>query len=246
MRSSTVIARIAASVVGAGAAGVRIDSPEHIREVKKNTNTTLIGLWKADTDGVYITPTLAHARAVVEAGADIVAIDGTGRPRPDNHDLAHVIRFLHAEFGAVVLADVGTADEGIAAAEYGADAVATTLAGLAMESPPQDGPAFDVVAALAARLDVPVIAEGGITSPGQARQALEAGAWCVVIGKAITSPDWITARYVEAIGRWDGYRPQGDRDISGHPVAPRADAQPARHRVRLAPGLPDSKAECET
>jgi N-acylglucosamine-6-phosphate 2-epimerase len=246
MRSSKVIARIAASVVGAGAGGVRIDSPEHIMEVKKATRTTIIGLWKAETDGVYITPTLAHARAVVEAGADIVAIDGTGRPRPDHHDLAHVIRLLHAEFGAVVLADVGTAAEGMAAAECGADAVATTLAGLTTESPHRDGPALDVVAALAASLDVPVIAEGGITSPGQARQALESGAWCVVIGKAITSPDWITARYVEAIGRQDGHRPQPDHDSSGHASPYQAATEPVRHRARPAPELHDGLAEGET
>jgi N-acylglucosamine-6-phosphate 2-epimerase len=201
MRSPSVIARVASSVVAAGAAGVRIDSPEHIREVRQNVDATLIGLWKAGTDGVYITPTLAHARAVVEAGADIVAIDATGRRRPDGRTLVDVISLLHAELGAVVLADVGTVEEGLAAAEFGADAVATTLSGLTNETAHHDGPALDVVAALATRLDVPVIAEGGITSPGQAREALDAGAWCVVIGKAITSPDWITARYVEAIGR---------------------------------------------
>ena len=202
MRNPSVIARIAASVMATGAAGVRIDSPEHISEVKRTVDATLIGLWKADGDGVYITPTIEHARAVVEAGADIVAIDGTGRPRPDDRDLTAVVRLLHDELGAVVLADVGTVAEGIAAAACGADAVATTLAGLTGEPPQEDGPALEVVAALAAALDVPVIAEGGITSPVQARGALDAGAWCVVVGKAITSPDWITARYVEAMGGW--------------------------------------------
>jgi N-acylglucosamine-6-phosphate 2-epimerase len=202
MRDPSLIARIAASVMAAGAGGVRIDSPEHISEVKRAVDATVIGLWKADGDGVYITPTMEHARAVVEAGADIVALDGTGRPRPDARDLTVVIRLLHAELGAVVLADVGTVAEGIAAAACGADAVATTLAGLTGEPLSDNGPALDAVAALAARLDVPVIAEGGITSPAQARAALDAGAWCVVVGKAITSPDWITARYVEAMDGW--------------------------------------------
>jgi N-acylglucosamine-6-phosphate 2-epimerase len=210
MRSAAVMARIAASVVSAGAGGVRIDSPEHIMAVKEAVDTPLIGLWKEGRDGVYITPTLGHARAVVKAGADIVAIDGTGRPRPDGHDLARVIDRLHAELGAVVLADVGTVAEGVAAAESGADAVATTLAGLyvhpgiRMGADGTSGPALDVVATLAGRLDVPVIAEGGIVVPGQARAALDAGAWCVVIGKAITSPGWITARFLEAVGHPDG------------------------------------------
>jgi len=199
LRSAQIIARIAASVAAAGACGVRIDTPGHIVEVKKTVDTTVIGLWKADSDGVYITPTLEHARAVVEAGADIVAIDGTGRPRPDGRDLAEVIRRLHDDLGAVVLADVASIAEGVAAAEAGADAVATTLAGTAGGVRTQEGPALDVLAGLQARLDVPVLAEGGITRPDQARAALDHGAWCVVIGKAITSPDWITARFVAAI-----------------------------------------------
>lgn len=218
MRSASMMARIAASVVAAGAGGLRIESPEHISEVKRTVDATLIGLWKADGDGVYITPTLAHAQAVVEAGADIVAIDGTSRPRPDDHDLAYVIDQLHTEFGAVVLADVGTLEEGIAAAACGADAVATTLAGLTGEPLHQDGPALDVVAALAARLDLPVIAEGGITSPAEARGAFDAGAWCVVVGKAITSPDSITAKYVEAIGRWHEDQAVASTDSTQHAV----------------------------
>jgi N-acylglucosamine-6-phosphate 2-epimerase len=204
MRSAQVIARIAAAVVAAGAGGVRIDSPEHISAVKLAVDTPLIGLWKADSDGVYITPTLAHARAVVEAGADIVAVDGTGRPRPDGRELAQVVRLLHAELGAVVLADIGTVAEGLAAAACGADAVATTLAGLTGGAGHPDGPALEVVATLAASLDVPVIAEGGIAMPSQARAALDAGAWCVVVGRAITSPGWITERFVEAVSHRDG------------------------------------------
>jgi N-acylglucosamine-6-phosphate 2-epimerase len=231
MRSALVIARIAASVVAAGAGGVRIDSPEHITAVKKAVDTPLIGLWKEGLDGVYITPTLRHARAVVEAGADIVAVDGTGRPRPDGRALAQVIDRLHSELGAVVLADVGTVAEGLAAAEAGADAVATTLAGLSGGSglpggaAGADGPALDVVGTLAGRLGVPVIAEGGIVVPGQAQAALEAGAWCVVIGKAITSPDWITARFVAAVSHLDG----GPARLAGGKLAVQPALEHATH-----------------
>jgi dihydroorotate dehydrogenase len=153
--------------------------------------------------------------------------------RHDDHDLAYVIRQLHTEFGAVVLADVGTLAEGIAAATCGADAVATTLAGLTGEPRHQDGPALDVVAALAARLDLPVIAEGGITSPAQVCEAFDAGAWCVVVGKAITSPDWITAKYVEAIGRWHEGQARAAIESMQHAVADRADGQLVRHQARL-------------
>jgi N-acylglucosamine-6-phosphate 2-epimerase len=243
MRSALVIARIAASVVAAGAGGVRIDSPEHITAVKNAVDTPLIGLWKEGQDGVYITPTLRHARAVAEAGADIVAVDGTGRPRPDGRALAQVIDRLHGELGAVVLADVGTVAEGLAAAESGADAVATTLAGLSGGSglpggaARVDGPALDVVDMLAGRLDVPVIAEGGILIPSQARAALEAGAWCVVIGKAITSPDWITARFVEAVSHLDGESarpapgPLAVQPVLEHPVRPGHGGRPSQDQL---------------
>jgi N-acylglucosamine-6-phosphate 2-epimerase len=221
LRRASVIAGMAESVVGAGAAGVRIDSPQHITAVKRAVDAPLIGLWKAGADGVYITPTLKHALAVAEAGADIVAIDGTARRRPDGLELAEVIRRLHGELGAVVLADIASVADGVAAAECGADAVATTLVGLVAndgdgsdgdgsEAPASQDFGLGVLAELAARVDVPVIAEGGITSPAEARAAIASGAWCVVIGKAITSPDWLTARFVQAVtDHDDGAGPGG-------------------------------------
>ncbi len=235
LRRASVIAQMAASVVAAGAAGVRVDSPAHITAVKRTVDVPLIGLWKAGADGVYITPTLRHARAVVQAGADIVAIDGTARPRPDQRELGEVIQCLHAELGALVLADVASVSDGIAAVERGADAVATTLVGLVSydgadgsNPPPPEGPALEVVTALAATLDVPVIAEGGITSPGQARAAIDSGAWCVVIGKAITSPAWLTARFVQAID-------DHDDDSSGPGYLRPADGAGPRGVVRRMP-----------
>jgi N-acylglucosamine-6-phosphate 2-epimerase len=55
------------------------------------------------------------------------------------------------------------------------------------------------VAALAARVEVPVVAEGRIATPREARAALDAGAWAVVVGGAITRPQLITARFVAAL-----------------------------------------------
>jgi N-acylglucosamine-6-phosphate 2-epimerase len=204
MRTTSVIARVATAVVAAGASGVRIDTPDHIREVRQAVGSVLIGLWKVGNSGVYITPTVEHARAVVKAGADIVAIDATARPRPDGRTLAEVVTVLHQELGALVLADVSNIEEGIAAAECGADAVATTLVGLA------GGTTLGLLTGLLARVDVPVIAEGGITRPEQARAALDCGAWSVVVGKAITSPDWITERFVEGMAATGGASPATD------------------------------------
>ncbi|MNC62676.1 putative N-acetylmannosamine-6-phosphate 2-epimerase [compost metagenome] len=48
-------------------------------------------------------------------------------------------------------------------------------------------------------LTIPVVAEGGICQPEQAAEALRLGAAFVVVGAAITRPQWIAARYVEAM-----------------------------------------------
>ena len=225
LRSASIISRIAEAVVTSGAVGVRIDTPAHIEAVRRAVDTTVIGLWKDGSSDVYITPTLEHARAVALAGADIIAIDGTPRARPDARSLPEVIEALHAEFGCLVLADVATAAEGIAAVRSGADAVATTLAGHTDAPLAEVGPAFETLSEMTARLDVPVLAEGGIERPQQAHDALRRGAWSVVIGKAITSPDWITARFVAAAaaGRGGVDTPGASGDGRGRPAQHEAD-----------------------
>jgi N-acetylglucosamine-6-phosphate deacetylase len=194
-----VMARVARAASLAGAAAVRVEGPEDIRAVRSAVSLPVIGLWKEGSEGVYITPTLEHARAVAHAGADIVAVDGTARPRPDGLSLGETIHRIHEELGCPVLADVSTLEEGLAAAEAGADAVATTLSGYTPYTEPLEGPDLDLVSLLAARLDVPVVAEGRYGSPEEARAALARGAWAVVVGTAITRPMLAAARFVEAV-----------------------------------------------
>jgi len=62
-----------------------------------------------------------------------------------------------------------------------------------------------LLGAMIAALPVPVIAEGRIHSPRQARRALDMGAWAVVVGSAITRPRTITARFASALRDNDGY-----------------------------------------
>ncbi|TFG94408.1 MAG: N-acetylmannosamine-6-phosphate 2-epimerase, partial [Calditrichales bacterium] len=47
--------------------------------------------------------------------------------------------------------------------------------------------------------DVPVIAEGRIWEPRQARKCLDLGAFATVVGTAITRPWVVTRRFVDAI-----------------------------------------------
>ncbi|MRG60734.1 putative N-acetylmannosamine-6-phosphate 2-epimerase [Agromyces sp. CFH 90414] len=190
---------MALSAIAGGAAGIRCEGPDDVRAIRAATTLPVIGLWKVGHEGVYITPTLDHALRVADAGADLVAIDATARPRPDGRTLAETIGALH-ERGIAVMADVATFAEGLAAADAGADVVSTTLAGYTHErGDAADAPDLELVRALAAALDVPVFAEGRIATPNQLATAFEAGAWSVVVGGAITRPAAITASFVAAI-----------------------------------------------
>ncbi|PWU54308.1 N-acetylmannosamine-6-phosphate 2-epimerase [Micromonospora sp. S4605] len=201
MRDPYVQARVAASVVRGGAVAVRVNGPDDVRAVRALVDVPVIGLYKHGTDDVFITPTAAHAVEVALAGAQIVAVDATDRPRPDGRTFADTVRSVRERTDALVLADVSTVAEGVAAVEAGADAVATTLSGYTPASPRSDQPDVELLARLVARLPVPVLAEGRYRTTEQIRRAFETGAHAVVTGNAVTSPLWITRRLIPATPR---------------------------------------------
>ena len=186
-----VIAAIAQAAVNQGAAAVRIDTPAHVSAVRQQVKAPIIGLWKQQLPGskVYITPQWHHAQAIATAGADMIAIDATPRNRPNGETVATLIAQIHAELGKPVMADVDTLEAAIAAVAAGADVVATTLYGYTAQTNHLAPPGFDLLRQLVKQLEVPVICEGGIASPQMARQALELGAYAVVVGTAITGID---------------------------------------------------------
>lgn len=200
MRDPATMARMASAVCDGGAAAVRVQGLADVRSVRERVDVPVIGLVKDGASGVFITPTLAHVRAVAEAGADVVAVDATHRPRPDGSSFADAVRMLHDELGVLVMADCDDVATGVAAAQAGADMVGTTLAGYTPARPKGEGPDLELIAALAAELDGhPLVAEGRIHSPQQAAAALAAGAHSVVVGTAITHPATITGWFVDAM-----------------------------------------------
>lgn len=203
MRHPDTMAQLAQAACAGGAAGIRTEGPDCVATVEQRVPVPVIGLWKeGPDDGVFITPTLAHALTVARAGARLVAVDGTRRPRPDGLDLARVVEGVHEQSDALVMADCGSLDDALAAGDVGVDMVGTTLAGYTDERPRTDGPDLELVSAIAQRLpEVPLLAEGRVHTPAQARQALEAGAFAVVVGTAITHPATVTGWFVEALGR---------------------------------------------
>ena len=201
LRDPDAMARIAQSAVIGGAAAIRAQGLDDIRAIARTITVPQIGLWKVGGEGVFITPTLDHAVAVADAGAHIVAIDGTRRERPDGRSLQQTIRELKQRFDVLVMADAGSVDDAIAAEDAGADIVGTTLAGYTGERARTTGPDLELVNTLASRLSIPLFAEGRIHTPDEARAALAAGAYSVVVGTAITHPASITSWYVDALAQ---------------------------------------------
>ncbi|MEV4278554.1 N-acetylmannosamine-6-phosphate 2-epimerase [Actinoplanes xinjiangensis] len=201
LRDPSTIARLARAAVLGGAPAVRcggVGGLDDVRAVADTVPVPVIGLTKRGTSGVFITPTVDDAVRVLESGATVVAADGTRRPRPDGAPLSRTADAVHAA-GGLLMADVATLADGVAAAEAGADLIATTLSGYTPDSPQQDGPDLALVAALAAELpSARIVAEGRYHHPEQVRAALDAGATAVVVGTAITDPVWITRSFAAA------------------------------------------------
>ncbi len=193
LRHPETMAQMAMAAVEGGAVGIRCQGLSDIAAIKGQVEVPVIGIWKDGREGVYITPTLRHARCCASAGADIVAIDATGRPRPDGRTYADTVRALHDE-GIVVMADCGSFADAERAVEAGSDIISTTLSGYTGERKKTDGPDFDLLGRMVAAFGdaTPVLCEGRIHTPDQLAQVMAMGAWAAVVGTAITHPTSIT------------------------------------------------------
>jgi N-acylglucosamine-6-phosphate 2-epimerase len=200
------VSNFALSAQMGGAAGIRTEGVENIKASKSKIKLPLIGLIQSSyTDGsVLITPDFKEVEEIIQAGADIVAVDATERIRPNGltgFEFLKRVRVSHP--GTLILADVSTFEEGVQAAELGADLVSTTLSGYtpATIQKAAEGVDFDLIGRLSDSLVVPVIAEGRILLPGEAAHAFDLGAYSVVVGAAITRPTVITQMFVHEIQR---------------------------------------------
>lgn len=201
MRHPETMAQVAAAVVRGGAVAVRLQGLEDIRQAAQLVDVPIIGLVKEGNEGVYITPTLEIARATADAGSQIVAIDATTRPRPDGLTLAETVAGLRESHPDVlVMADCDCIESARHAAEAGVDVLGTTLAGYTEAREKTVGPDLELLGQMTSEFpELPVIAEGRIHKPEQARAAIEAGAHAVVVGTAITHPTTITGWFAAAV-----------------------------------------------
>jgi N-acylglucosamine-6-phosphate 2-epimerase len=196
---------MAATAAQAGAAGIRANGVADIAAIRRRVTLPIIGIDKQrdpESGAIIITPDFAAARRIVEAGANIVALSCAAYQRPDPEALGELIHRIRSELKAAVMADCATTAEGVLAARLGADLVGSTLSGYTPDTAhlKTAEPDLKLVAELAREQAQPVVAEGRIWTPEQARAALEAGAFAVVIGTAITNPLAITARFMAAMG----------------------------------------------
>jgi glucokinase-like ROK family protein len=200
MEDTDTLRRVARSAVLGGAKALRLNSPEDIRAVRLDTQVPIIGIQKSYRGGMLrITPTFADAAALAAAGADIVALDCTDRTHSYGEPWREIVARIKAELNVLVMADIATLRDGIAAAQAGCDLIGTTLNGYTEDTAGTTSFDFELVGAIASATQRPVVAEGHIGTPTEARRALDAGAWCVVVGSAITRPGTITANFLRAI-----------------------------------------------
>ena len=202
LRTPEVMALMARACELGGAAAIRCQGLSDISAIKGRVDIPVIGLWKEGHEGVYITPTLRHALAVVNAGADVVALDATDRPRPDGRSFAETVAALRERAETLIMADCMTIDDIRNAVACGCDLVSTTLSHNkpAIETTLDEGPDVALLAQATSEFpDVPIICECHVHTPADAKAAIDAGAWAVVVGTAITHPTSLTSWFVSAI-----------------------------------------------
>ena len=204
LHSPFIMGRMALAALEGGAAGIRANTPEDVTEIKRVVDLPVIGLYKKDypDSEVYITPTMDEISAMVDCGCEIVAMDATARVRPDGLTLDEVFSEARKKYpNQLFMADCSNLEECLHAAEIGFDIVGTTMRSYTIYTKNAVIPDFGLFRQLKEQIKVPFIAEGGIWSPSDAKQALECGAFAVVVGSAITRPQLITRRYADAVAR---------------------------------------------
>ncbi|MBO4413156.1 MAG: N-acetylmannosamine-6-phosphate 2-epimerase [Clostridia bacterium] len=202
LHSSFIMGRMAYAAMLGGAKGIRANTPEDITEIKKNVSLPVIGIVKKNFDNseVFITPTTELVDSLVSVGCEIIAMDATFRKLPDGRTIWEMFPELRDKYpDQLFMADCASYENGIEAAKLGFDIVGTTLYGYTRDPIPCPAPNYELICSLVRDAGVPVIAEGGIWSPRQLRQAMDCGVHACVVGSAITRPYEITKRYAAVL-----------------------------------------------
>ena len=189
------------SAVLGGAKVLRCCWKQDIEAVRDIEGLTIIGISKVfkengTDDDIFITPTFEDAKEVIEAGADIIALDARITPKRGKDELLSLLKQIHESYPNVgIMADCKTYEEGVFAAESGyVDIVATTLSGMGKEL---HHPDYKLIRKFKENLNLPINAEGHVWELGDLDLVNAAGADMVTVGSAITRPHLITQRFTD-------------------------------------------------
>lgn len=207
IKDGTVMHLMARAAKLAGAKMIRTSSARDIQAIKEETGLPVIGLIKREHPGYMgrITMTMREVDECMDVFSDIISIDCTDTPRGDGLTAPEFLRQVKAKYPSIIImADCATLEEAKAAYEAGADLVGSTMNGYTPATAHCKGePNYELVAQMVEALPCPVIAEGRVHTPEQARRMLEIGAWAVVVGGAITRPLEIASRFMAAVKDFD-------------------------------------------
>lgn len=203
LHSDFIMARMAVAAKEGGASGIRANSVVDIAAIQKAVDLPIIGIIKRDYEGadVYITATMKEVDELMTVRPDIIAIDATTSTRPNGESLKEFFQKAKEKYpDQLWMADCSTIDEMLTADQLGFDFIGTTLVGYTKQSQGDkiESNDFEIIRKALSQLSHPLIAEGNIDTPDKVRRVLELGAYSVVVGSAITRPQLITKKFVEA------------------------------------------------
>jgi N-acylglucosamine-6-phosphate 2-epimerase len=202
MHGSNIMAAFAKAAADGGAVGIRANGTDDIYAISQKVCLPIIGILKIWDQNlrVFITPDYSSAKSVIEAGASIVAMDGTMRDRPNGETLEWIIKRIHEEYPDIpVMADISTFEEGVYSSQCGADMISTTLCGYTPQTNHVKEFSFELLEKLVKNIKKPIIAEGKIHTKEDAAKILKLGCHSIVVGTAITRPEIITSWFVKEL-----------------------------------------------
>ncbi|PTT44450.1 N-acetylmannosamine-6-phosphate 2-epimerase [Aeromonas sp. HMWF016] len=205
LHSDFIMGKMALAAARGGASAIRANSVVDIKAIKQEVSLPVIGILKRDYPGsdVYITATMQEVDELMAAAPEMIAIDATLHQRPDGLTLAQMVEAIRARYPELLLmADIATVEEAQHAEVLGFDCIGTTLHGYTAETRGHKlyDNDFAFLRSVLEAVNKPVIAEGNVNTPQMAARCLQIGAHAVVVGGAITRPQQITERFIEAMG----------------------------------------------
>lgn len=202
LHSPYIMGKMAYAAALGGAAAIRANSVEDIKEIKTNVDLPIIGIIKKVYEGsdVFITPTLNEIELLYQEGVEIIALDATKRIRPDGKTISEVFPSIREKYkDQIFMADCSTYEEAKEAYRLGFDCLGTTLSGYTSYTKDITLPDFGLIQRLVKDFPIPIIAEGGIWTPEELKEVFDLGVHTAVVGTAITRPMEITKRFITAI-----------------------------------------------